>query len=461
MSWLQVRNKGVLLTFALIRVGFQGCCESRTLFGSCEERFPCIRTPGGVAGKGEGGLELGGRLASVFGGGKVQIAMIDPYVKAGNPAGSCDLLVVKALSRSHEVVVFAIEFENPDPGRVTWVRIPAPGRLPIVSVLMFRAFVWFALKAHQYGRKQPFDEIHTLELWSGAGSVGYVHFCHRAYVEKGLSEAGLMGVRGFVRKCTHWVYALFEARTYRRRQQLVVPSAALRDELMHYVVGTRVPISVIPNAIDGRVRSGTGEPSAEDIRASMRLGPRDVIFCFVALGHFERKGLHIVLRGLSRCRDSRARIVVIGGSHSLVQRYRKLADEFGVAERVRFVGFIRDVHSYLLACDFLILASIYETFSLVLAEGIRAGLPVVTTRVHGVAEYLRDGESAVFFDRSVGGVQGAIERAIALSKEARAAMASRARGSVSRFSSDRVIEAWCEYYEHRPAQSRDWDLEWD
>ncbi|HKX27319.1 MAG TPA: hypothetical protein VJ302_06485, partial [Blastocatellia bacterium] len=55
----------------------------------------------------------------------MQIAIFDYRIVPINPIGSCHLRMLAGSCRRHDFTVFAVEFENPDPDRIRWVRIPA------------------------------------------------------------------------------------------------------------------------------------------------------------------------------------------------------------------------------------------------------------------------------------------------------------------------------------------------
>jgi glycosyltransferase involved in cell wall biosynthesis len=68
---------------------------------------------------------------------------------------------------------------------------------------------------------------------------------------------------------------------------------------------------------------------------------------FVALGHYERKGLPLLLDALRRCDDPRLKLVVVGGREDLVEAYRKRVDRMGLSQRVVFTEMQPDVRPYL------------------------------------------------------------------------------------------------------------------
>ena len=71
------------------------------------------------------------------------------------------------------------------------------------------------------------------------------------------------------------------------------------------------------------------------------------------------------------------------------------ADELGVSERIRFLGFVPDAAQFLPAMELFVLPSLSEGLSFALMEALAAGVPAVVTAVGGMAELLVDGDDAV------------------------------------------------------------------
>lgn len=71
------------------------------------------------------------------------------------------------------------------------------------------------------------------------------------------------------------------------------------------------------------------------------------------------------------------------------------ATALGIGDRVRFLGLRTDVPRLLAAMDLFALASLNEGMGRVLVEAMAMGLPVVATRVAGIVDVVRDGESGL------------------------------------------------------------------
>jgi L-malate glycosyltransferase len=111
-------------------------------------------------------------------------------------------------------------------------------------------------------------------------------------------------------------------------------------------------------------------------------------FCFATVALMQPgKGLDVLLRAMRKLIDGghdRFR-AVIGGDGPQRQMLERLARELGVQGHVQFPGLLTraQVRSLLRAADVFVLPSLGETFSLVVAEAMACGKPVIATRCGG------------------------------------------------------------------------------
>jgi D-inositol-3-phosphate glycosyltransferase len=165
------------------------------------------------------------------------------------------------------------------------------------------------------------------------------------------------------------------------------------DELVRLDV-RRCRVSVVPCGVDTELFRPDG-PVAERGPWRHRL---------VTVGRLvERKGIDDVIRALRVVRDTE--LVVIGGpaldrlgSDPEAARLRAVAEQEGVADRVRITGGVARgaMPALLRSADLVVSVPWYEPFGIVPLEAMACGVPVVASGVGGLLDTVVDGATGTF-----------------------------------------------------------------
>lgn len=380
------------------------------------------------------------------GNGPLRIAIFDYKITRNNPIGSCHLAMLRALAAEHDFTVFAVEFENPCPQRIRFVRVPSPTRpLALLFVVYhFMAPLCYLLYRVRGGAKP--DLVQALESNLAFGDLLYSHFCHGMYLKHHWSRSGAKGLRGWFRWLDHQLHAWMENFTYPRARQIVVPSRGLARELKTEFPYIEDRLTVLPNPISLQRLQMPGDFDRQAFRQNLGIEDPDLVALFVALGQFERKGLPLLLQALGTPEMQRVKLIVVGGEPDLIARYADEATRNQLGNRVKFVGMQSDVRPYLWSSDVFVFPSLYETFSLVTYEAAASGLPIVVSQLYGVEDLLVDGNNGFLIKTSVAGVREGLERVLGLSPDDRHAMGQRARIAASGCSEEHFVDAWRAFY---------------
>ena len=376
----------------------------------------------------------------------MRIAIFDYKIIPTNPVGSCHLHMLRQLCREHDFTVFAAEFENPCPERIRWVRVPVPVRPLAVLFVLYHVVAPVCYWWHRLWQWTRFDLIQIVESKLSFGDAAYVQFCHRAYLKHHWRESKAAGWRGLLRWLDYRLHALMEPVVYRRVKRIVVPSRGLARELRGEYPFVSDKIEVVPNPVDVERMQPAAGFDRDGFRRRLGVGRDDAALVFVALGHFERKGLPLLLEALRQSQHSRHKLLVVGGEADLIAAYRGRVERMGLGGRVIFAGMQRDIRPYLWAADAFALPSSYEVFPLVSLEAAAAGLPLSVTPLNGVEEFIRDGKNGVLVECSVSGVTRGIERIISMPPDARRAMGRQAQKDVEAYSVLNFVNAWRNFY---------------
>jgi glycosyltransferase involved in cell wall biosynthesis len=150
------------------------------------------------------------------------------------------------------------------------------------------------------------------------------------------------------------------------------------------------------------------------------------------------KGQHLFLRAFAQAFPEGAeRAVVVGGplfgEEAYVRELGGLAERLGIAGRVEFRGFRKDVWDELSRLDVLVHAStIPEPFGQVILEGMAAGVPVIAAGAGGPAEILEHGRTGMLYEPNDGPALAGCMRSL-LNPSLRERLSAAARHEVRRY----------------------------
>jgi glycosyltransferase involved in cell wall biosynthesis len=375
-----------------------------------------------------------------------RIAVFDYRIIPTNPIGGCHLHMLRNLCHEYEFTVFAVEFENPAPERIRWVRIPALTRPLALLFVLYHLLAPIYYWVYRLKHRVRYSKVQIVGSDVTFGDITYVQFCNRTYLKHYWKLSRARGLRGGLRWLNHWLRSIFEPLVFRHAAAIVVPSQGLARELATEYPFARANIHIIPNPVDiERMRPPEGfDRSAW--RQTLALGSADVALVFVALGHFERKGLPLLLEAYGKLDVPYLKLLVVGGERDLIAAYQARVEHMGLSSHVRFTGMQRDVRPYLWASDAFVFPSFYEAFPLVSLEAAAAGLPLLATPVNGIEEFLRDGENGILLTQTPEGVATGLKRFLALPPEARRGMGRRAEEDAQHYRLERFVTAWRDLY---------------
>ena len=235
--------------------------------------------------------------------------------------------------------------------------------------------------------------------------------------------------------------------TNRFAHHIIAVAAACRDFLTTHESISPEKISLVPNAIDLR-RFSHGEASRDEARAQLGLPAGSRIVAGVGrLNPQKNFGLFLDIAAQLAARFPDLHFLLAGDGPE-EKMLREKAAALGIASRVLFSGYVSDTRLVYLAADVLLMPSRYEGLPMTLLEAMAMGLPVVASKLDGIAEVIGDGEegflvpptdAALFVERTASLLADA-ELSSCIAKNARAKIEAR-------FSVERMTSAVEEIYD--------------
>jgi glycosyltransferase involved in cell wall biosynthesis len=199
------------------------------------------------------------------------------------------------------------------------------------------------------------------------------------------------------RRSDRWQIAL-ERRQYEQASVIVAHSKLMHDELRELYDVDEAKIRVLYPPVEGARFAPVDSVQRAALRRKFGFADNEIVLLFPSSSH-ERKGLPLIEAAL---RDT-ALPVVLAVAGRAPER---------TSERLRYVGYIKEIEDAYRAADFTILASKYEPFGLVGVESVMCGTPVILPSSIGCCDAIAGHAKFVFAPDNVADLRAVIETAV-------------------------------------------------
>jgi glycosyltransferase involved in cell wall biosynthesis len=314
--------------------------------------------------------------------------------------------------------------------------------LPLAPVV-----AWSALHtAKRVLSQEPFDLLHA--HWVVPNGVLAARVARRAglplVVSLHGSDVSVAERVGFLGGAARWAFATADAVT--------APSDDLLERARR--LGAREPLTLVQYGAD--VTALTAAPGAADeLRARLGLAPDRIVV--LGVGRFiPAKGFVSLIDAFAGARSRRAELhLVLVGDGAQREELLARARSAGVSDDVSFPGTAAhdEIPAYLAAAQMVVVPSVHagglvDGLPNVALEAMAAGRPLVATRVGGLPQLVRDGETGLLVDEAdSAGLADAI-LSLAHDPAVGAQLGERARAEIrERRSWDAVARRFGEVYE--------------
>lgn len=180
----------------------------------------------------------------------------------------------------------------------------------------------------------------------------------------------------------------------RRADRVIAISQAGKRDIVQTIGIPEQRIDVTPLGVSAPLAVAATAPA--EVRRRLDLGDGPIVLCVAQMR--VHKNLGALIRALVQIDDDAVRLVLVGEPTPYEAQLRALAAELGVAERVRFPGWLTraDLDGLYAASSCCVLPSLMEGFGLPIAEAMSRGVPVACSDRSSLPEVA--GGAALLFD---------------------------------------------------------------
>lgn len=303
---------------------------------------------------------------------RLRIAVLNRvFASVGGGAECYSIALVEQLAQRHDIHVFAQQIDHDWPA-VTYHTVSPPlARSRWLNQLWYASATWWATR-------RGFDVVHSHEnVWHG--QVQTVHVLpvkYNLFHDKTGWRRLLRGLK-VLTSPRLWAYLWLEHLRFRVRDGrcIVIASSSLRGPMTRAYPATAAALRVVTPGVT--LVGGPATPS-QQLAARRRLGlPQGGLGILFVGNDYRKKGLQTLIKALAQLPDNNWLAVV--GNGSQIPEFAAQATLAGLADRVIFLGPLRDVGDAYVAADCLAHPTLEDTFAMVVLEAMAHGLPVLVS----------------------------------------------------------------------------------
>ena len=306
------------------------------------------------------------------------------YPPIGGGAGNASANVARCLaSLGHKVTVLTAHFANQPRletrDGVTIHRIPALRRKLDRSTALEQLVFIFSASFWTLGwvpQNKPNATLAFFGVPSGAVAWLLKKFYRIPYIVS-LRGGDVPGFRPYDFKTFHKLIGPFLRVIWHTADAVIANSNGLRDLALAFDSHTEIPI--IPNGVDGSCYTN----EAREWSPAQLFSVGRIVY---------QKGLDLGLRALAQLKDLEWEWRIAGDGPQM-DALKTLAQELGISERVKFLGWQsrEELTRWYHHSNLFLFPSRHEGMPNAVLEAMSSGLPVVATRIAGNEELVLDG----------------------------------------------------------------------
>ena len=287
--------------------------------------------------------------------------------------------------RGHKIRVYCHSWQGEIPPSFELIKVPTKGQTSQAKNRFFTRFMQEDLAKRPVSCVVGFNKMPGLDVYFAADSC---------YAAKALEGRGkLYALTPRYRHFKRYEEAIF---AQGGNTHILLLSPSQKADFIKYYATEPSRLHMLPPGID---KSRKAPPNAEQVRQAFRkqFGIPDSDYLLVQIGSgFITKGVDRSLQAMAALPEElleKTHLHVVG--QDKVKKFKQLAAELGIGERVTFFEGRDDIPCFLQGADLLIHPARAEAAGMILVEAVIAGLPVLTTDACGYAFHVEQANAGV------------------------------------------------------------------
>ena len=187
------------------------------------------------------------------------------------------------------------------------------------------------------------------------------------------------------------------------------------------------------------------EPTRQEIRNKLGIPERKIIL--MSVGELTKRKNHMAVIEALACLEEYDILYVVCGDGPMKARLRARAEELGVRERVKLLGFRKDIAELHKMADIFVFPSLQEGLPVAVMEAMASGLPIVASKIRGNEDLISNNQGGYLVNpMDSEQVAKAIEKMIQNPKK-RKKMEERNLEIITKYGQETVLQKMDEFFD--------------
>lgn len=224
--------------------------------------------------------------------------------------------------------------------------------------------------------RKKFDLIHA----SGPNVFAYHHintcqFVHSAY-KRYLKFFKFPLIKKIYYYFFHNFFSFLEKLIYKKSKIIIAVSEKIKKELINFAKVNPSKIEIIYNGINPSEFPFKSEKEKEELLKEYPFLKNKTIFLFAGDITTNRKGVEFLIKAFKDLNE-KAFLLIIGNEKN--SPYPYLVKKLNLENKIKFLGFKKDISFYYRASDFFIFPSLYDPCPIVVFEAMKSLSPCIVS----------------------------------------------------------------------------------
>lgn len=186
-------------------------------------------------------------------------------------------------------------------------------------------------------------------------------------------------------------YLSLDSYISRKADRIIAPSRMVRDFLVEKENVPDTKVSIIPYGQTTERFDAVTPEKVEAVKAELGMTKNLALVNVSRL--FHRKGHHYLFEAFAKLvKEGLDATLYLVGDGNYRSELEQMTGEFGIADRVRFLGWRDDALTIMAAADIIVHPSLEDALSSAVIEAIMLEKPIIASDISGVRDTLDDGK---------------------------------------------------------------------